>query len=796
MNAELTFGDVLRHRRDLADLTQEDLADRTGLTSQAISLLERGERRRPHRYTVQKLAEALGLEGQDLATFEAAARRPASRVSTIQAHRSNLPAPPTPLVGREHDAAAVEDLLRRGGARLVTVTGPGGVGKTRLAIEVAGRLRGVFADGVVFVPLASVGDPDLFISTLAETLDVTDSAGQSLRDALIQHLRDRRMLLVLDNFEHLLAAVSAVSGLLSDCPGLVALVTSRAPLRLGGERQYPLHPLSLPDSEKPAAAEVLEPSPAVELFLQRARAVLPDFELTPENVAPIAAICRRLDGLPLAIELAAARIKLFPPRVLLERLERGSRVLGAGTRDLPRRQKTLRDTIAWSHELLDPAEQALFGRLAVFSGGCTLEAAEVVCGSGPDRPEEYDVLETLASLVDNSLLVVRSGAPENEEPRFTMLETIREYASERLLSGGEAEEMSRAHARYYLTLAEAAQPEVSRRPEIFEQPEAGVWALLDREHDNLRAALRWAIQSGEVETGTELGLMLWRFWASRSLMSEGRRWLEAVLALGNTAEAEPPLPARRWAFLHLAAGMLAAGQGDYDRAVVLLEESLALYQDLGYRKETSGPLRELGAVAYFRGDYELAVRLSEQSLVISREFGSSFGSALTICNLSDALRVQGALGRAKTLLEESLAKLQGEKYPLRVAYARASTLARLGSIECELGNLDRASELYAESLDVERKFEFRFEMTVSLEGLARVAAAKGRQEQAARILGTSAALREEMGTPLTPVARVDHDHTVNATSSALGEETFAAAWEEGYSTPFEEVIADVLGEER
>jgi tetratricopeptide (TPR) repeat protein len=319
---------------------------------------------------------------------------------------------------------------------------------------------------------------------------------------------------------------------------------------------------------------------------------------------------------------------------------------------------------------------------------------------------------------------------------------------------------------------------------------------LEDEHDNLRAALGWTVQSREVDIGTRLGLMLWRFWAERYHLSEGRRWLEAVLALDGpeVRDGDPALPARKWAFLHLVAGLLAAGQGDYDRAVVLCEESLALYRKMGHRKGTSGPLRELGAVAYHRGNYERAVRLSEQSLAVSREFGSTFGSALTICTLADALRAQGDLERARTLLEESLVSLRHQTHPIQIATALASTLARLGSIECEMGRDARALELYKESLELARRIGFTFEAGIRLEGIARVAAIRGRPERAARLLGASAALREEMGTPLTLIARVDHEHAVNAARAALGEDAFSAAWAVGRAMNLEEVIADALGD--
>jgi tetratricopeptide (TPR) repeat protein len=545
-----------------------------------------------------------------------------------------------------------------------------------------------------------------------------------------------------------------------------------------GERQFPVPPLFFGEGD----------SPAVRLFCERAVAVAPSFELSSVNAATVEEICRRLDGLPLAIELAAARVKLFPPEALLDRLDRRLQLLAGGARDLPERQRTLRDTVAWSHDLLGADEQALFGRLAAFAGGFTLEAAEAVCGTAV--PEGGDVLETLASLVDNSLLVSRSGVsvgPEGGEPRFAMLETIKEYAAERLRSSGEAEEVRRAHALYYLELAESAQPETS--PHMFEE-----WIIvLERDHDNLRVALRWAIVNREADIGARLALLLWRFWSEHYHVSEGRRWLEEVVALGGPegGTAEPTLPARRWAFLHLVTGMLASGQGDYDRAVALCEESLALYRNMGHRKGTSGPLRELGVVAYHRGNYDEAVRLSEQALAITREFGSAFGYGLTVCTLADALRAQGDIERARALLEDSLTSMRRKTYPLRLANALANTLARLGSIECELGRDARAFELFGESLRLGRRFGFVHHLVIPLEGMARAAAAQGRPEWAARLLGTSAALRDEMGAPLTLVAQADHDYALKAARTVLGEDAFAAAWEWGHAMRPKDAISAV-----
>ena len=782
----LAFAELLRRYRASARMTQEDLASRTGLTPQAIGLLERGERRRPHAYTVQVLGEALGLEGREFAEFEAAARRPPAHRATEETSHRALPAPPTPLIGREQEVATLTELLRQEDVRLLTLTGPGGVGKTRLALEVAGRSSEAFADGVAFVPLAPLRDPDLVPSVLAQTLGIKDAGDRSLQEALKLHLEIKQTLLLLDNFEHLLEAVPLVAELVRGCPGLTVLATSRAPLRLSGERQYPLSPLSL------VSGASLESSPAVRLFEERAMEVFPGFEVRAGNEAAVAEICKRLDGLPLAIELAAAKVKLFSPKALLDRLELRLPLLSGGARDLPERQQTLRDAVAWSYDLLGPAERALFGRLAVFAGGFSLEAAEAVCG--PGMPEEMEVLEILASLVDNSLVVSRveaSSEPGGDEPRFTMLETVREFAAERLDSDGEAEEVHRAHAMYYLELAEAAQPEVSARMLT------GWLAVLDREHDNMRAALRWTIRHRQVDIGTRLALALWRFWPERHHITEGRRWLEAVLALGQPegGVAEPTLSARRWAFLHLVTGMLASGQGDYDSAVELYEQSLTLYRNMGHRKGTSGPLRELGVAAYHRGDYDRAVHLSEQALAISREFGSAFGAGLAVCTLSDALRAQGDLERARVLLEESAASLRQTKYPLRVANALAITLSRLGSIECQVGRAERASELLKESLRLAQRFGFTFDAVICLGGMARAEAMQDRPERAARLLGASAAQREALGTFVPPIGRTDHDYATNAARATLGDRAFDAAWAAGHAMSLEEVISEVVGEE-
>jgi predicted ATPase/class 3 adenylate cyclase len=758
-------------------------------------------------------------------------------LQTLDVHRTNLPAQPTPLIGRGSEIAVMAALLRRADVRLVTLSGPGGTGKTRLALQVVAELLddpGLsrdegFADGSYFVNLAPISDPNLVATTIAHALGVAEIASRSVEESLYAFLRTKRTLLLLDNFEQVLDAASLVAKLLAAAPGLKVLVTSRAVLHLSGEHEFAVPPLALPpttDDRRPTTddhaadkRDAITQYDAVKLFIARAQAAKANFTVTNDNAPAVAEICYRLDGLPLAIELAAARIKVFSPEALLARLKRRLQVLTGGPRDLPVRQQTLRNTIDWSYNLLDPGEQALFRRLGVFVDGCTLEAAEAVVSELRIENEKLrsvelklSLFDSLASLIDKSLLRQEKGA--DSEPRFTMLETVGEYALERLEESGEAESIRRQHANYFVALAEAA--ELHRYAAT-----QGLWLLrLDADHDNMRAALAWSQAAADsVDVGARLAGALHWFWYIRGYKREGRTWLERVLQQSSSAAA-----------LARAKLLYGAGrfQSDGGRATALIEQALALCRELGDKPGMADALLFLGRVARLQGDYERSEKLVQESLALFREQQIMWGVIWTLLSLADVAldqgepaqaqgpvqealalteslgdtygnmwarclqgrlaHLQGELGRAAMLLEESLAWLRNWGSP-----SVFEILNDLGRVALDQGDPDRAAALFGESLKLSWEPENEIGITLGLIGLAGVAGEWGQPARATHLLGAAEAIRESVGRSLTPVERTVFDRYAATSRAALDGATFAVMWAEGQKMTLEQAKAEALG---
>ena len=812
MNAgeHLIFGDLLRRHRNAAGLTQEDLAARSGLSVDTISLLERGEHRRPHRYTMQSLADALGLSRSDRIRFQTSARRPAGSATARVARSADLPLPLTTFIGREREAEEVRNRLLRPDVRVLTLTGPGGVGKTRLGLELARQVQDRFAYGVCFVALAPISDPALVPSAIAQALRVKQDAGQSTAEALEQHLRDRQLLLVLDNFERLLEAGPPIAELLATCPHLKALVTSRVVLRLQGEHDYEVPPLRLPSAGDRPSPEELGRYEGIRLFMQRAQAANSRFAITTENVPSVVELCRRLDGLPLAIELASARAKVLPPEAMLARLGNRFGLLTGGAQDLPDRQRTLRATLDWSYDLLSVAERLLFARLAVFAGGWTLEAVEAVCDVG----DEAEVLQHLSALVNKSLV---QQTHIQHEPRFMMLETVREYALERLEESGESVVSRRQHAAYFLKLAEEEE-------RASQGPLQRMWLdRLETEHDNLRAALSWSLTSqGDTEMGLQLSGALSHFWYVREHHSEARMWLQRALERPSeaiAARAKVLFGAGRlaWfqgelrrgnalleeglalykdlgddagtAFTLLVLGRIAVSQGDRKRGASLVEEGLALFRQQGNEWAIARALIVLGDVALFEGEVDRAMTNFQRSLDISRDLEDAEGIALSLLYLARGAHMRGEAVRSETLLKESLVVFRESGDSRGIA----EVFLELGRVARAQGDSARALALCRESLNLSQRLDNKVYVAFCLTALAGISQATGDPARAARLFGVAAMLLESSNAVLDPRGRLEYDNDLDAARLQLGTVAFAQEWQEGRMMNVDRAVMEAMG---
>lgn len=827
---------MLKYLRKRVRLTQEELARAVGYSRAHLARLEKNQRLPDLATVVALFIPALEIDdhpewAQRLLELAALARNGTERITitrTVKHEITNsieheestrptphrwgaVPIPPLPLIGREQELAAICDRLLDPDVRLLTLIGPPGVGKTRLAVEAAIGLQRLFVDGVCFVSLAALSDPALVSTTILQALGATITSAMSEEIVLLlQVLRDKYVLLVLDNFEQILAAAELVSEILSNTANVKVLVTSRAPLHVYGEYQFAVSPLQLPELAHLPPPDQLMHFPAIALFVARAQAVRPDFVLSPANALAVAAICVRLDGLPLAIELAAAQSQLVAPQALLRGLIERRLVSPGSPRNAPPRHRTLTDAIAWSYRQLKSDEQKLFAWLGIFVGGFTVQviAAFQIVANVPDL---------LGGLVEKSL--VQSHFDQHGETRFTLLETIREFALEQLAARDELSIAQHHHAEYFTSLAEHAAPELNGTAQ------AEWLERLQYEHDNFRAALAWAHKHNQTEIELRLAASLWGFWHLRGFLSEGRGWLQAALAkrsgdsprlvaahaealtgLGYLALHQSDYAAARAHFEDSLAlfeklgnkegvansfnnlGLVARHQGDHAQALANFERSLAWFREIGGRQGISWALSNLGLLAMEQGDYEVARAYMTEGLAIARELGNQVGVARALNNLGLAAYHQSDYLFARICYEESLAIKRALNNKLGIP----PTLYNLGSIALHQNDLSLAEAYITEALALCWELGNREEIAIGLENMGSVVAAHGQHQRAAQLLATAAQLRLAIDAPLAPFDRADHDRIIAAARAALGEAVFARAWAEGLAMLLDEAVADAL----
>jgi non-specific serine/threonine protein kinase len=679
--------------------------------------------------------------------------------------RADWPVSLTPLIGRERESTEVAALLLRPEVRIVTLTGPGGIGKTRLAMEVGGRLGESFPDGVAFAPLGAIREPRLVLATIAQRLGVREAAGVSVQDGLRQTIDDRHVLLIVDNVEHLLGAVPDLLWLVSIAGHLKILATSRAPLQVRGEQEYAVPPLPLPDL---GSGSEVATNPAVALFVERSRGIDPDFRLTETSTPVVAEICRRLDGLPLAIELAAARTKVLSPAALLARMDRTLPLLTGGARDLPDRLRTMRHAIAWSYDLLGEDERDLFNRLCVFVGTFTqLEAEEIAGANG-------QLLDGLAGLVENSLLrqVEREG-----EPRFAMLETLREFGAEQLDSTGQADQTRARHAEHFLSLAEAAMVRLGGKERT------GWLERLESAHGNLRAALSWWIEQGDSHRSLRLAGALWQFWWWRSHLAEGRQWLERALALPGAAD-HPAALAR----VLTGIGALAETQGDYAVAGEHHERAVALWQDLGDLRGLAVSLLFRWLVSFNADDQEGMTALSTESLRLFRELDDPWGIAMSLMEQGVMAMRRHDHAEAESVLGDAIGGFQAVGDAWGVAICQGVH----GNVATDRGDYEQAAGFLRESLTTLLALNDLWGVATVLPASSRMLGEQGQWERAVRISGAIARLHETMGAPLKVPFRQRYEQTLAESRIRLGEERYAAAWAAGRALTPEQAVEEAV----